>query len=412
MEAHCSSATEALTTGPHPHPDFSIIGPQVSRTRAEETAEGATKDAHLPVIASLGKVHNPPGSTAQTQVLSVRSQAGEELPIESPEQNPALSKSQELWNAAYNRLEEDKDTAELVRLYVNTLMAVLGNEHDSARDVVVVAELKDPIKRQEKMKQLVEAGQVKVAKTSKITKRVGDLAQAILSVKSMVDLTIQNIPQAAPAALPWAGVYVGLQILSNPAKITKSNLAGITHVVSRMGWYCALTEYLLDKDTIETGDQSSEVVLQQLEEKVVTLYMVLLLFQMKSACSYYQHQGFVFLHDLANRCCLVADLQSLMEAENTLQVDSDQYSKLHAKRALGLLIEHARGMEEQVGDIHQDIQEWIALTKEMARVDLDAQLFRELFVVDPQDEMEKIEETKDKLLDEVYEWVLDTEDQA
>lgn len=53
------------------------------------------------------------------------------------------------------------------------------------------------------MKELVEEGQAKVSKTSKITKGLGDFAEAILSVKPMIDLTIQSIPQAASAALPW-----------------------------------------------------------------------------------------------------------------------------------------------------------------------------------------------------------------
>ena len=70
----------------------------------------------------------------------------------------------------------------------------------------------------------------------------------------------------------------------NPAKATKSNLAGITHVVSRMDWYCALTEHLLDKSNSEIGDESFESILRQLEEEVITLYKTLLLYQMKSVC--------------------------------------------------------------------------------------------------------------------------------
>jgi len=47
------------------------------------------------------------------------------------------------------------------------------------------------------MKKLVEEGRTKVFTTSKITKGVDDVAQFILSAKRMIDLTIQNIPQAA-----------------------------------------------------------------------------------------------------------------------------------------------------------------------------------------------------------------------
>jgi N-terminal domain of NWD NACHT-NTPase len=64
----------------------------------------------------------------------------------------------------------------------------------------------------------------------------------------------------------------------NPAKATKSNLAGITHVVSRMDWYCALTEHLLNKDNIMIGNESFESTLQQLENTVVALYKALLLY--------------------------------------------------------------------------------------------------------------------------------------
>lgn len=68
------------------------------------------------------------------------------------------------------------------------------------------------------------------------------------------------------------------QILSNPAGATQSNLEGITHVVSRMEWYCALTEHLLNKKNIVIGDESFEVVLEQLEKAVITLYKALLLY--------------------------------------------------------------------------------------------------------------------------------------
>lgn len=128
----------------------------------------------------------------------------EDLPAtESTEQQlPALSTSRRLWNAAYDSLEKEKDTAKLAGSYIEILVKVLGVKYDGA-------DLNDPNKRQELMKELVQAGQAKIATSSKIIEGVGDIAGFILSAKGMIDAAIQNIPQAA---LPWAGVCVGLQV--------------------------------------------------------------------------------------------------------------------------------------------------------------------------------------------------------
>ena len=80
----------------------------------------------------------------------------------------------------------------------------------------ISAELEDPAKRQKYMEDLVKEGQSKVATASKIKKGVGDVARFVLSAKGMIDAAIQNIPQAA---LPWAGVCIGLQVGSHPSQL-------------------------------------------------------------------------------------------------------------------------------------------------------------------------------------------------
>jgi hypothetical protein len=131
-------------------------------------------------------------------------------------QSAELSISQRIWNAAYDSLEEDRATADLVKSYMKTLTAVLKAEKSSGdsvpEDDELAAQLQSPTTRQEYLKKLVSNGQEKIETSSKIKMAVGDVAQFILSAKAMIDLAIQNIPQAA---LPWAGVCIGLQVNSH-----------------------------------------------------------------------------------------------------------------------------------------------------------------------------------------------------
>jgi hypothetical protein len=132
---------------------------------------------------------------------------------------PTLPTSQRVWNAAYDSLENDGDDAELVKSYIKTLAKVLGPktpETSASGAGDISAKLRDPVKRQTYMEDLVKKGQAKIFLASKITKGVGDVAQFILSAKAMIDLAIQNIPQAA---LPWAGVCIGLQVSTHPLSL-------------------------------------------------------------------------------------------------------------------------------------------------------------------------------------------------
>jgi hypothetical protein len=198
---------------------------------------------------------------------------------------------------------------------------------------------------------------------------------------------------------------ISIQILLNPAKATKSNLAGIAHVVSRMDWYCALTEYFLENDHV---DKSFKSALPQLKAKILELYKALLLYQMKSACSYYRHRGLVFLRGLANWDDWDADMKTVTDAENDLKMDLKQYNELHSKKALAQLVERAEVMEGLLGDIHQTLQDFITQQK----ADKDDKCLQDLFVVDPQDDLEKIENKKDTLLDGAYKWIIDTDEYA
>jgi hypothetical protein len=302
----------------------------------------------------------------------------------------------------------------------------------------ILDELKDRTKRQMHMKMLVEIGKAQFAKASKITKAVGDFAKAILLIKPIIDPVIQYTPQTAPAALPWAGVCFGLQvssyycivfvslpadipqILSNPMGATESNLAGITHVVSRMEWYCALTEHLLNEKNIMVGKESFEAVLEQLTKAVITLYKALLLYQMKSVCSYYRNQGLVFLRALVNLDNWDGDLKSVTDAEDAILRDSGQYYKEYETSALRQSVDSGKKMVDLLGDIRQDFRQFISLQKDFISLekdfrqnDIERSCRRDLYAVDPQDDIDyRIERDKDKILEVAYEWIFDTQEYA
>jgi hypothetical protein len=57
-----------------------------------------------------------------------------------------------------------------------------------------------------------------------------------------------------------------------------ANLTGIAHIISRINWYCTLTEYTLNKEKNIIGNESFDSVLDQLEKVIIKLYKALLLY--------------------------------------------------------------------------------------------------------------------------------------
>ncbi|EAQ91141.1 hypothetical protein CHGG_03076 [Chaetomium globosum CBS 148.51] len=382
----------------------------------------AAKAAQPRTDARVPNDHQPPAASQALPPALPAEPAPKPPPTECTDPpTPTLSVSERLWNAAYDSLETDN--AELVVSYLKTLETVLGANPGITPDTDISAEFHDPTKRQMHMRRLVEEGRAKISRASKITNGVGDVADFVLSVKGIIDLAVQSVPQAA---LPWAGVCVGLQVnsrpsntplclalliclqmLRNPAQAMKSNLAGLAHVISRMDWYCALTEHLLNKKNVATG-KDIQAVLRQLERSIVELYKALLQYQMKSVCSYHRNRSLDFFRGMLNLDDWDGDLKGVTDAEAIVQNDTAQFFQEQTKISLGKLVEHAEGMERRLGDIRQDIRDFISLQKDARRDDIESACRRDLRVVDPQHDMERIEKSKDELLDDAYKWILRT----
>jgi hypothetical protein len=81
--------------------------------------------------------------------------------------------------------------------------------------------------------------------------------------------------------------------------VTEANRTGIAYVSSEMEWYLELTQHLLDTANNNSAKTSYDEVMKQLGQNVVSLYKAILIYQMRSACSYGRNQGWNFLLQLA-----------------------------------------------------------------------------------------------------------------
>jgi hypothetical protein len=174
-----------------------------------------------------------------------------------------------------------------------------------------------------------------------------------------------------------------------------------------MDWYCNLTDYIFNQENMKIGKDSFQSIQQELETKTVVLYKALLLYQMKSACSFYRHQGLVFLRGLVNLDNWDGSLKSIKDAEAALQKDLDQFYKEHTKASLRRLIETAQSQEAVLGDIRQVLQDNIIQQQEMQNNEKDVHCLKDLRLTDPRHDKTRIEQTKGGLLPGACRWVLD-----
>jgi hypothetical protein len=174
-----------------------------------------------------------------------------------------------------------------------------------------------------------------------------------------------------------------------------------------MEWYCALTRHLLNKNNTADGREPSEPIPNLLEGKVVEFYKTILLYQMKSICSYYRNQGLVFLRGLVDLDKWDDDVQSVKDAEDTLLKDWKNYNKVKAEELSTERVELAKEMGRLLGDIHQDLREFFDQQQKIQVHGENKECLRDLRVVNPQDDMKRIEDEKEELFDDAYKWILE-----
>ncbi|KKP03746.1 hypothetical protein THAR02_04134 [Trichoderma harzianum] len=143
-----------------------------------------------------------------------------------------------------------------------------------------------------------------------------------------------------------------------------------------------------------------------LEKRLVDLYKALLLYQMKSICSYHRNHGYGFLRDLVTLDNWAVSIQNIQKAEDSLRQDAEVYGNQQSRSRLELIAGHAETQELEIKSISTTLEE--QLRRQISTEDQNC--LRELWSHDPYVEKKRIEDTKGGLLQDSFNWILQNDD--
>jgi hypothetical protein len=191
------------------------------------------------------------------------------------------------------------------------------------------------------------------------------------------------------------------EMFVNPLKETETNRVGIDYVIKKMTWYWDLSGHLLKEDMLNS--ESYAGLRSGLKGRVVDLYKVLLSYQMKSACSYYQNRGLVLLCEMIRLDDWDGNLKDVQAAENAVLQDSHVYNAQQ-------IMDHHEQDTKLLHDIHHSLREQTSLQRDIQQEEEDNKCLKDLLLTDPAADMKRIESSKDTLLPDSYVWILSHRD--
>ncbi|KAK4076697.1 uncharacterized protein Triagg1_4300 [Trichoderma aggressivum f. europaeum] len=313
-----------------------------------------------------------------------------------------MAPTERLWDEAYDAIKHED--AKLVEGYERVLSQYLQGhgfttDSDKSPPNAIIAE--SPNARRQQMNKLIRVGLDSTAREAKVKDGLGTAMGIVLSFKDMVSTTIAAVPQASIA---WSGICVALGVLESAVKETASNRDGIECVITRIRWYGNVSSILIDESTLNGAALSG--MKSELEKRLVELYKALLLYQMKSVCSYHRNRGYGFLRDLVKLDNWAVSIQSIQKAENSLRQDTEIYGSQQSRSHLQLIASHAKTQELEIKNIARALEEQ-QLRREISAEDQNC--LKELWPHDPDVEKKRIEDTKGGLLQDSFNWILEND---
>ncbi|CAM1509539.1 Fc.00g032780.m01.CDS01 [Cosmosporella sp. VM-42] len=312
---------------------------------------------------------------------------------------PLQSLHERLWNQAYDELEENEP--KVVEAYERILSTNFhGDDSESTLHCAKNETGQAQGTRSRRMERVVQAGLERTKAQAATNEKVDSGLQIMKTLRGVIDNSLKVAPEAAVA---WAGVCIGLEILTNTVKEPILNRDGLTYVLSRMKWYWNLADLLLGENKASRAPNALKI---NLESQIIELYKKLLLYQMRSVCLHYRSRSSVLLRNVIKLDDWTGKLDEIKDLEDQLRKDSEQYNTEGIMSILGGIEEVANS---QLQAVYSAIQDQSNQQQERFQDEMDRQCLRDLQLTDPRKDKKRIQESKGGLLEDCYHWILEHE---
>ncbi|CAG8379600.1 unnamed protein product [Penicillium salamii] len=178
-----------------------------------------------------------------------------------------------------------------------------------------------------------------------------------------------------------------------PAKSIAAMYNGIAYVNERILWYSKMTNNLLSP---RNNSKPLEEVREILDSNMLDLYQSLLFYQIKSVCFYYRNQFWTALRSIADLDDWNGDLSAVTESEVKLHRDLSQYK--------------FEQMSNQFENLSKDFKQFSMEQNERAELREDKQCMKDLYITNPEAQIEKIKMTRGSPIEKIYDWIFDTKE--
>ncbi|KAL2889225.1 Vegetative incompatibility protein HET-E-1 [Ceratocystis lukuohia] len=351
--------------------------------------------ATSPTASSSVPVQPAPG-TAQPPPLVVISP-----PPPKPEPVLLHTLQEKIWENAYQRLKSEEP--ELVKAFERIILSEpqLDETSTEPTDRIEGKVTAEPKVTSRQLRKVAERGIERAKKEASLKQGIDSGLQAIQAIMGIMDRALRAAPEAA---VIWATVCLGIEVLKNPITEALENRQGIQYVLGRIEWYWNLTSLLLDENKRDT---TTAVLRDTLEENITQLFQKLLLYQIRSICLYHRNKAVTVLRDMFLIDDWAGQINDIQEAEKAVQLDIEQYNTQESQVQMHKLNDSTAAIQANVENIHAAVQSLAEQQAKAREDDKDNECLKDLYVTDPRTDKKNIEVKKGGLLRDSYKWILE-----